>query len=223
MPGRPVERGQRGERDHRGAVRARDDPARQEAHVVGVHLRDHERDVVVHAERGGVVDDARAAVGGPRRPFEREVVVDVDHDEVEAVEAVVAQHLADHLAARERQLAAFRARRRVDAQLVDRERPLLEQPQHLGADEARGPDHADADSGRRCAAHSVSNSKARCSAWTARSTSRSRTTHEMRMVDVEIISMLTFSAYSVSNICAATPGLVRMPAPTSDTRPMPSS
>ena len=100
MPGRAVERRERGERDHRGAVRARDDAARQEAHVVGVDLGDHERHVVVHAERGRVVDDARAAVGGPRRPFERERVVDVDHDEVEAVEAVVAQHLADHLAAR---------------------------------------------------------------------------------------------------------------------------
>ncbi len=43
------------------------------------------------------------------------------------------------------------------------------------------------------------------------------------MVDVEIISMLTSSAYRVSNICAATPGLVRMPAPTNETRPIPSS
>ena len=66
-------------------------------------------------------------------------------------------------------------------------------------------------------------SNAACSARTARSTSSSCTTHEMRMVDVEIISMLTFSAARVSNICAATPGFVRIPAPTNDTRPMAAS
>ena len=43
------------------------------------------------------------------------------------------------------------------------------------------------------------------------------------MVEVEIISMLTCSVARVSNICAATPGLVFMPAPTTDTRPMASS
>ena len=43
------------------------------------------------------------------------------------------------------------------------------------------------------------------------------------MVDVEIISMLTPSVARVSNICAATPGLVFIPAPTTETRPMASS
>ena len=66
-------------------------PARHVAQVVGVHLGDHERDVGVHAERGRVVDDARAGRGGARRPLERERVVDVDDDEVEAVEAAVAR------------------------------------------------------------------------------------------------------------------------------------
>ena len=143
-PGRAVERRERGDRDHRRAVRARHDPARQEAQVFRVDLGDHERHVVVHAERCRVVDDARAAVGGARRPLQRERVVDIDDDEVETVEATVAQHLADHLAAGERQLAAFRARRRVDAQFVDGERALLEQPQHLGADETGRADDADA-------------------------------------------------------------------------------
>ena len=42
---------------------------------------------------------------------------------------------------------------------------------------------------------------------------RRRRRSEMRIVDVEIISMLTPSFASVSNIFAATPGLVFMPAP----------
>ena len=53
--------------------------------------------------------------------------------------------------------------------------------------------------------------------------SPARITHEMRMADVEIISMLMPAAASVSNIRAATPGLVCMPAPIRLTRAMPSS
>ena len=44
------------------------------------------------------------------------------------------------------------------------------------------------------------------------------TTHEIRIDDVLIISMLTPSSESASNILAATPGFVFMPAPTSVTR-----
>ena len=46
----------------------------------------------------------------------------------------------------------------------------------------------------------------------------SRTTHEMRIADVEIISMLMPLSASVSNIVAATPGFDFMPAPTRLTR-----
>src|SRR5207248_7540383 len=116
--------------------------------------------------------------------------------------------LTHDLAVLERQGPAFRTRRRVGAQLVDRERPLVEEPQHLGADETRRTDHPDSHAG------ASSRSNAAWRARTARSTSFSCTTHEMRMVEVEIISMLTPSVASVSNICAATPGLVFIPAPT---------
>src|SRR5262249_59172046 len=128
------------------------------------------------------------------------------------------EHLAYDFTVSELQRAAFGTRRGVGAELVDREIPLVEQAQHLRADQAGRPDHADAHPG-----HAVSSSNAACNACTARSTSRSCTTQEMRMVDVEIISMLTFSAASVSNIWAATPGFVRIPAPTNDTRPISAS
>ena len=113
------------------------------AQVVGVDLGDDERHVGIHAEGRGVVDDERARGGGTRRPLERERVVDVDDDEVEAVEAVVAQHLAHDLAAHERQAAAERTLRGEGAQLRHRERALLEDAQHLLADETGRADHAD--------------------------------------------------------------------------------
>jgi hypothetical protein len=50
-----------------------------------------------------------------------------------------------------------------------------------------------------------------------------RSTHEMRIEAVEIISMLMPCSDSVSNINAVTPGLDFMPAPTMETRPMLSS
>ena len=75
--------------------------------VVGVHLGDDERDVGIHAERGRVVDDLRPGRRGARRPLERERIVDVDHDEVEAVEAAVAQHLAGHLTSGEGERATL--------------------------------------------------------------------------------------------------------------------
>ena len=43
-------------------------PRRHVAQVVGVHLGDHERHVGVHAERGRVVDDARAASAAAAAP-----------------------------------------------------------------------------------------------------------------------------------------------------------
>ena len=185
--------------------------------VLGVHLGDHERHVGVHAERGGVVDDDRAGGGGARRPLGRERIVDVDDHEVEAVEAAVAQHLARDLAAAERELAAFGPRRRVRAQLGDGELPLVEDAQHLGAHHA-GRTH-DPDP----LAHRPHPGLARLTRRTLVEPERGvqrphgpldvvfGTTHEMRIVDVLIISMLMPSAASISNIFAATPGCVFIP------------
>ena len=50
-----------------------------------------------------------------------------------------------------------------------------------------------------------------------------RTMQEIRMAEVEIISMLMPAAASVSKVVAATPGFDFMPAPTRLTRAMPPS
>src|SRR5262249_20121386 len=133
-------------------------------------------------------------------------------------EAALAQNLTCHFAVAERKLATFRTGRRVAAQLLDRKRALLQEPQHLGADQSGYAHHSDTHE-----TYSRSSPKAVCSERTARSTSSSATTHEMRIVDVLIISMFTPSVASVSNILAAIPGWVFIPAPTSDTRPICSS
>ena len=115
-------------------------------------------------------------------------------------------------------LAALGTRRRVAAQLVDRERALLEDAQHLGADHAGGTHRA------RLRTTLISRPRRartpRAAPAPPRSTSSSATTHEIRIVDVLIISMLMPSVASISNILAAMPGCVFMPAPTSETRPM---
>src|SRR5688500_11264177 len=56
-----------------------------------------------------------------------------------------------------------------------------------------------------------------CIALTASWTSVARTTHETRIDDVEMISMLIPLSASTSNMSAATPGWVFIPAPINDT------
>ena len=66
-------------------------------------------------------------------------------------------------------------------------------------------------------------SNAACSRRTASGTSDPRTTHEILIGDVEIISMFTPASPSTLNVLAATPGCDFMPAPTSETLPMSGS
>ena len=140
-----VQRRERGDRDHRRAVRARRDALRQVRRSSGFTSATTSgtsgsmRNAAELSTTRAPAAAARGAHSSARS------VVDVDDHEIEAVEAAVAQHLARDLAAAERQLAAFRSRRRVRAQLVDREVALLEDAQHLGADHAGRTHEADAD------------------------------------------------------------------------------
>ena len=107
---RGVQRCERSDGDHRRAVRARRDALRHPLQVTGIDLGHDERHVRIHAERGRVVDHLRARGRRHRRPLGGDGIVDVDDDEFQPVEAVRAQGLARHLATRERELAALRAR-----------------------------------------------------------------------------------------------------------------
>src|SRR5262249_11792892 len=100
-------------------------------------------------------------------------------------------------------------------ELVDREVPPFQDPQHLPAHRAGRTDHRDL--------HEAPSPKRSCTARSARSASSLRITQEIRIGDVEIISMLIPSPASTSNMSAATPGCVFMPAPTSESLAIPSS
>ena len=62
-----------------------------------------------------------------------------------------------------------------------------------------------------------------CSSRTAVSTASSRTTQEILIGEVEIISMLTPASPRARKVVCATPGWLFIPAPTTDTLPMRSS
>ena len=84
----------------------------------------------------------------------------------------------------------------------------------------------DANSPNGCSGRIVpspESSKALCSARTASGTRSPGTTQEMRIGEVEIISMLIALSPSVVKTFAATPGCVFIPAPTIDTLPIDSS
>src|SRR4029079_17780014 len=115
------------------------------------------------------------------------------------------------------------------------ERSLAQEPEHHGADLSGGADDGDAVAVGRCHAANSPNgcsgrivpspesSNAVWSALTASGTRSPGTTHEMRIGDVEIISMLMPLSPRVVNTLAATPGWVFIPAPTIDTFPIVSS
>ena len=208
-PRRAVQRRERGDRDHRRAVRARRDALRHDAQVVGVHLGDHERDVGIHAERGRVVDR-------PARPRPRPAAPTPPR------------------AARRRRRSRGRGRRSSPARSTSHvdlaaARTAACGPSDRGDAYARSSDTGNARSSRmrnisvptrpvapmnptlhRSTAHlsSLRRVRTRCAAPAPpRSTSSSATTHEIRIVDVLIISMLMPSVASTSNILAAMPGL----------------
>src|SRR4029078_6146241 len=134
------------------------------------------------------------------------------------------------------ELAAGRALGGERDDLARGEVPLAQQPQHHRADLAGGADDSEAvsvlpgrhaaNSPKGCSGRMVpspESSNAVCRALTASGTRSPGTTQEMRIGEVEIISMLMPLSPRVVNTLAATPGWVFIPAPTIDTLPIDSS
>src|SRR5690606_3656245 len=140
---------------------------------------------------------------------------------------VLGERPDDELAVPPAQPGAGRPLRGDQNQVVEGEVAAVEQPAEVLADGAGGADDGDGASHQWLPSTSMMSAPSSPNLWwmacTAVSTSSSCTTTEMRIVDVEIMSMLTPASDRAVNISAATPGWVFMPAPTSDTLPIRSS
>ncbi len=128
--------------DHRqrGAVRVGDDALGAVAGRGGVDLRHDQRDLGVHAEGPGVVDDDRPLGGGDRRPLGGHLVGHVEHRDVDAVEGFRGERDDLDLRAADDELAARRARGGDQADLAPHVLAGREQVEHDGADRAGGAD-----------------------------------------------------------------------------------
>ena len=197
MRGGLVQRRQRGDEHHRRAVGTRRDPARQVREVLGVHLGDHERDVGLHAERGRVVDDACAAAAatGAHSSASGSSTSTMTRSRPSKQPSRSTSHVTSPPANGRR--AALGPRGRVGPEGADGEGPLLEDAEHLLADEAGGSDDADINAHdcdswlgdvragyrpyRSTTSRRFRSSNAACRARTARSTSAAGTTQEIRI------------------------------------------
>ena len=119
------------EHDRGRAVRVRDD-ALVPVEVLGVDLGNDERDFRVLAERAGVVDHLRTGLDDGVLELDRDVRLTREEDDVETVERVFVG-LLDMIRLTEYLLVAF-ARRKHLYRPLEREVPLLEDLDHLGAD-----------------------------------------------------------------------------------------
>ena len=125
QPDGAVDRGERHQRLHRGAVRVGDDPP-VAVQRLGVDLGDDQRDVLVHAPVAGVVDDHSAGLDQPRRPLGTDRAAGGGEDEVEAGDRLFAERAALEQLAVPLDLPARRALRGEGDHLAGREAPLGE-------------------------------------------------------------------------------------------------
>ena len=119
-------------------------PLRASRDRVGVDLGDDQRDVGVHPERRGVVDDDHAGLGERRGQRPRGGGAGGEQRDVEPGRVGGRGVLDDDLAAGEGQHGAGRAGGGEEADLVGGELPLREDLAHGDADLAGGADDADA-------------------------------------------------------------------------------
>ena len=130
-----------------GAVRVRDH-AVMPSHVAGVHLGHHQRHVLVHAERAGVVDHHGAGRGHGLAHLLRHAGTAREQRDIHAFERLRRHLLHRELACRnlaapqKRQLLARRASRRQRTHLGRREIDVVQHLQELSAYRARGPRHS---------------------------------------------------------------------------------
>src|SRR5699024_8551587 len=227
-PGQPrlvVERLEHGHRGHRRAVGVRNDPLRRVVQRPRVHFGDDEGNLVVPAPCGGVVDDRHPSLGEPGCLRPRGCPAGGEQGDVEVGDVGGRGVLHRDLLTAEGKLLARRPGRGEEAHRGGREVPLLEQvPQDLPylsgcSNNSNIHTHRPVPPYTTASTSEASSSNAEWTARTASSRSSLRTTTEIRISEVEIISMLIPASRSAPNSFAETPGWERIPAPTKESFP----
>ena len=206
-------------------------PASMSVERVRVDLADDERHARVHAPGARVVDDDRAGGGEARRPLARGPAAGGEQREVEAADLPRRERPHD---ADARQISRPAERSEANGTIsLAREAARGEHLEHDPPDGAGRADDGDARPAALIAAppngssamivSSPSSPNAACSPRTASGTRSPSITQEILIGEVEIISMLMPASPSTVNTVAATPGWLRMPAPTIETFPIDSS
>ncbi len=247
MPASSMDRRQRHDHLHRRAVRVGDDPV-VALDRVGVDLGDDQGHVLVHAPVAGVVDDDRAGVDQLRRPLGADRAARRGEDDVEALDRAPRSAAGTRACEPSHSILLARpsARRRTapprpPGSRARRARCRIVEPTSAGR--AQHPDSVAVRSSSRQYDRCLRTRRAagaRCPSGPPADrvgaeleglvqrldrvgTSSAEITQEILIGEVEIISMLILCSPSVSNTLAATPGWLRMPAPTIETLPIRSS
>ncbi len=172
-----------------------------------VDTDDDQRHARVHPERGGVVDHHGAGGSECRGKGSGTVPPGREQRDVDTGRVGGRQVLDLDLAPLGLDLAPGGPLRRQQPKRPKRKVPLLEDGAHGAAHGPGGPYHGDdAVTHAPTSSKIVGGSNAEWSARTASSTSSALTTHDIRIVEVEIISMFIPASDSVWNTFAATPG-----------------
>ena len=103
-----------------------------------IDLRHDQRDVGVHAELAGFIDDDGAGLRGARREFGRNLAAGGGENKIHPLEIELGEVLNLEVPVAERDFLAHRARRRQRDDIVDGKFPLMQNAEHLMPDIARG-------------------------------------------------------------------------------------
>ena len=246
MPDRAVDRRQRDHHLHRRAVRVGDDPA-VGVERLGIDLGDHQRHLGVHAPEARVVDHHRAGLDQLRRPLGADRAARRREDQVEALDRLARERPALELPAVEARPSAppsARRRRRPPRSRGSRARRAPRASSSRPPRWRRGRRPCSRQASSRglvlvLAGPTTGPVLARSAPRGGPRPRRARTpgaapapppgprsaaiTQEILIGEVEIISMLIPFSPSVWKTFAATPGWLRIPAPTIETLPIRSS
>jgi hypothetical protein len=111
-------------------------------HIGCINFRHDERDIRVHAEGAGIINDYATGLRGDRSEFLRDAAAGTEECDVDAFESVFGEFPHRQLRALERHRLARRTGRGKQGQFADGKFTLFQRLDHFHADSARRADHS---------------------------------------------------------------------------------